>query len=43
MADPMRPLEVVTGDPAGMCDLDTGVCVLPDSSAEPESAVSEPQ
>lgn len=42
MADPERALLVVAGDPAGICDPETGVCALPESNAEP-GVVSEPQ
>ena len=41
MADPRRPLIIVTGDPAGICDPANGVCELPESFAQPETAVSE--
>ena len=45
MADPERPLMLVTGDAAGICDPETGICVLPDpdgaTDAEPEPLVSE--
>ena len=41
MADPRRPLIIVTGDPAEICDPATGVCELPESSAQPETTISE--
>jgi hypothetical protein len=43
MADPVRPLVVVAGDAAGICDPETGVCALPESDMEPSEVVSEPQ
>ncbi len=48
MAEPVRPLLVVTGDAAGICDPETGVCALPGPpagpgpEAEPEPGVSPP-
>lgn len=31
MADPTRHLLIVTGDPDGTCDPETGVCAMPDA------------
>jgi len=37
MADPIRPLVIVTGDADGTCDPETGVCAMP----EPDGAATE--
>jgi hypothetical protein len=34
MADSARPLLIVEGDPAGICDPETGVCALPDPAVD---------
>jgi len=31
MADPTRPLVIVTGDADGTCDSETGLCAMPDA------------
>jgi hypothetical protein len=41
MADPARPLLIVAGDAAGICDPETGVCALPDTHGEPPEVISE--
>lgn len=35
MADSARPLLIAEGDPAGICDPETGVCALPDPAVDP--------
>jgi len=34
VADALRTLVVVSGDSAGICDPETGVCALPDTQVE---------
>ena len=31
MADPTRPLMIVTGDADGTCDPETGLCAMPEA------------
>lgn len=38
MAESVRPLLVVAGDPAGICDPETGACALPARPDEPSGA-----
>ncbi|TFH70526.1 hypothetical protein [Cellulomonas sp. HD19AZ1] len=38
MAEPVRPLLVVAGEPAGMCDPEAGACALPARPDEPSGA-----
>jgi len=33
MADPTRPLVIVTGDADGSCDPETGLCAMPKTAA----------
>lgn len=35
MSDPKRDLEMVTSDPSGWCDPDTGVCIIETGEDEP--------
>jgi hypothetical protein len=41
MVDAARPLLIVNGDPAGICDPETGLCVVPDLAADPAAPAGD--